>query len=69
MIFNDAYDRGEWVDEVAERFGRWLNQQLRDRSDTLAMLGKSEARYFTKTLIRDTAWPFPGKQNAKAGVA
>lgn len=69
VIFNDAYDRGEWVDEVAERFGRWLNQQLRDRSDTLAMLGKSEARYFTKTLIRDTAWPFPGKQNAKAGVA
>ena len=67
--FNDAYDRGDWVDEVAVRFGRWLNQQLRDRSDKLAMLGEAEMRYFAKMLIRDTAWPFLDQQNAKAGVA
>ena len=69
LDFNDAYDCGDWVDEVAQRFGRWLNQQLRDRSDKLAMLGEAEVRYFTKTLLRDTAWPFPCRQNAKAGAA
>lgn len=67
--FNEAYDRGDWADEVAGRFGRWLNQQLRNRSDTLVALGEAEMRHFARHAIQDVAWPIPQQRRAKAGVA
>jgi CRISPR-associated protein Csy1 len=69
LAFNQAYDLGEWPDEVAGRFGRWLNGQLRKRSDKLAMLGEAEMRHFARHAILDVAWPIPLQRRAKAGAA
>ncbi|KRE83514.1 type I-F CRISPR-associated protein Csy1 [Rhodanobacter sp. Soil772] len=69
LAFNDAYARGDWADEVATRFGLWLNGQLRKRSDKLAMLGEAEMRHFASNAILDVAWPIPRQRRAKAGAA
>ncbi|HET8941324.1 MAG TPA: type I-F CRISPR-associated protein Csy1 [Rudaea sp.] len=69
LAFNDAYARGDWADEVATRFGLWLNGQLRKRSDKLAMLGEAEMRHFASKAILEVAWPIPLQRHAKAAVA
>ena len=69
LAFNEAYERGDWADEVATRFGLWLNGQLRKRSDTLVMLGEAEMRHFARQAILDVAWPIPMQRRAKAGAA
>ena len=69
LAFNAAYEHGDWADEVAERFGRWLNDQLRKRSDKLVALGEAEMRQFARQAILDVAWPIPLQRRAKAGAA
>lgn len=69
LAFNTAYERGDWADEVAGRFGRWLNDQLRKRSDKLVALGETEMRHFARQAIIDVAWPIPLQRRAKAGAA
>jgi len=70
IAFNHAYEHGDWADEVATRFGRWLNYQLRERGgDALVMLGESEMRHFAKQAILDVAWPVSQQRHAKAGAA
>ncbi len=69
LAFNHAYDFGDWADEVAERFGLWLNGQLRKRSDKLVALGEAEMRHFARQAILDVAWPAPLQHHAKAGAA
>lgn len=69
LAFNQAYERGDWADEVATRFGLWLNGQLRKRSDALAALGESAMRHFASEAILDVAWPIPQQRRAKAGAA
>lgn len=67
--FIAAYERGDWADEVAARFGLWLNHQLRQRSDKLAALGDAEMRHFARQAVLDVAWPIPLQRRAKAGAA
>lgn len=69
LAFNQAYEHGDWADEVAGRFGLWLNGQLRKRSDKLALLGEAEMRHFARQAILDVAWPIPLQRRAKAGAA
>ncbi|MHB1059209.1 MAG: type I-F CRISPR-associated protein Csy1 [Rhodanobacter sp.] len=69
LAFNEVYARGNWADEVATRFGLWLNGQLRKRSDKLAMLGEAEMRHFASKAILDVAWPIPQQRRAKVGAA
>ncbi len=69
LAFNEAYERGDWADEVATRFGLWLNGQLRKRSDKLVALGEAEMRHFVSNAILDVAWPIPQQRRAKAGAA
>ena len=69
LAFKAAYTHGDWADEVAGRFGRWLNGQLRKHSDKLAMLGDAEMRHFASKVVLDVAWPMPRQRHAKAGVA
>lgn len=69
LAFVDAYERGDWADEIAGRFGRWLNDELRKRSDKLVMLGEAEMRHFARQAILDVAWPLPLQRRTKAGVA
>jgi CRISPR-associated protein Csy1 len=64
VTFRENYD-GHWADEVAGRFGLWLNDQLRKRSDALMALGEVEMRHFARKVILDVAWPIPLQRNAK----
>jgi CRISPR-associated protein Csy1 len=68
LAFNQAYEHGDWADEVATRFGLWLNGQLRKRSDKLVMLGEAEMRHFARQAILDVAWPIPLQRRAMAGA-
>lgn len=69
LVFNAAYAQGDWANEVAGRFGRGLNDQLRKRSDKLAALGETEMHHFARQAILDVAWPIPQQRRAKAGAA
>lgn len=69
IAFNQAYALGDWADEIAARFGRWLNQQLRNRSDKLVVLGEAEMQHFARQAVLDVAWPIPLQRHAKAGAA
>ena len=70
LEFNDAYELGDWPDEIAERFGLWLNHQLRKRGgDALVSLGWEEMRHFAQQAILDVAWPIPLQRRAQAGAA
>ena len=69
LAFNQAYERGDWADDVATRFGLWLNGQLRKRGDKLAALGESAMRHFASEAILDVAWPIPRQRHAKVGAA
>ncbi|MEO5829606.1 MAG: type I-F CRISPR-associated protein Csy1, partial [Rhodanobacter sp.] len=69
LAFNQTYERGDWADEVATRFGLWLNGQLQKRGDKLVALGESAMRHFASEAILDVAWPIPQQRRAKAGAA
>lgn len=69
LAFQQAYDQGDWADQVATRFGLWLSGQLRKRNDKLAALGEAEMRHFASHAILDVAWPIPLQRRAKAGAA
>ena len=69
IAFNAAYEHGDWADQVATRFGRWLNHQLRKRSDKLAALGEAEMRHFASKAVLDVAWPIPRQRRARGGAA
>lgn len=63
--FNDAYDRGDWPDEVAGRFANWVNAQLREVG--LTAVGDAEYGHWAKQAIVDAAWPVPLQRRAPAG--
>ncbi|MGV8941187.1 MAG: type I-F CRISPR-associated protein Csy1 [Cypionkella sp.] len=69
VAFNHAYEHGDWADEVATRFGLWLNGQLRKRSDKLVFIGEMEMRHFARQAILEVAWPIPLQRRAKVGAA
>lgn len=69
LAFKDAYERGDWADEVAGRFGLWLNGELRKRSDKLVALGVGEMCHFARLAVLEVAWPIPMQRRAKAGAA
>ena len=63
--FNAAHENGDWAVEFGERFGLWLNHQLRKRGgDALGSLGEAEMRHFAKL-----TQPIPLQRRAKAGAA
>lgn len=69
LAFNVAYSHGDWADEIAGRFGRWLNAQLRKHSDKLAALGETEMRHFAGQIVLEAAWPIPQQRRAKEAAA
>lgn len=60
--FRAEYERGEWANEVAERFGRWLNQRLRDKG--LPTLATAEMRHWARQAILNVSWPLPMQRKA-----
>jgi len=67
--FIREYEKGDWADEVATDFGRWLNQQLRERSPRLVASAEVEMRHFACQAILDVAWPTPMRRRAAVGGA
>lgn len=67
MEFNAAYDSGAWADEVAGRFGDWLNAQLHRAG--LQDVSLPERRHWAAQVILDVAWPTPLQRRAAAGGA
>ena len=67
--FRRDYDWGDWPDQLAARFGRWLNDQLRQRSDVLVALNEAEMRHWARQPVLDVAWPVPLQRRAAEGGA
>lgn len=65
--FNADYPRGDWADEVAERFGNWLNARLRDAG--LITVELPERNHWASNAILDVAWPAPMRRRPGGGAA
>jgi CRISPR type I-F/YPEST-associated protein Csy1 len=65
LEFNDAYQFGEWADEVAGRFGDWLNARLHRFG--LLEVSLPERRHWAAQAILEVAWPIPLQRRAAAG--
>lgn len=63
--FKAAYDRGDWLDEVAGRFANWVNAQLREAG--LTAVGDAEYRHWARQAMVDAAWPVPLQRRAPPG--
>ncbi|MCD9004942.1 type I-F CRISPR-associated protein Csy1 [Luteimonas sp. XNQY3] len=63
--FKAAYDRGDWLDEVAGRFVNWVNSQLREAGMTA--VGDAEYKHWARQAIVDAAWPVPMQRRAPVG--
>lgn len=64
--FIAAYYRGNWVDEVAERFADWLNAQLHRAG--LVAVSLPERKLWASQAIADVAWPMPMHRRATGGA-
>lgn len=60
--FNARYQWGDWADDVAADFARWVNQQLREAG--IVEVGDAEYRHWTRQAIVDAAWPVPMQRRA-----
>ncbi|GFM86144.1 type I-F CRISPR-associated protein Csy1 [Pseudomonas cichorii] len=63
QAFIAAFERNDWPDQVAKRFGQWLNAILRDIG---LPVGDVELRHWTKQAIieADSFMPITGRESA-----
>lgn len=64
--FNAAYGWGDWPDQVASRFGNWLNARL--HKSGLKTVGDAEYRHWARLALRDMDWSGPSAVRAEGGV-
>lgn len=67
QAFSAEYQRGDWADEVAERFGNWLNARLRDAR--LVTVQLPERNQWASQAVLDVAWPAPLQRRVAGGAA
>lgn len=60
-VFNQAYEWKDWPDEVAHRFGNWLNAILEKEG---LPVGDAEHAHWAKQAINDCQWPAPMQRRA-----
>ncbi|MGQ0801595.1 MAG: type I-F CRISPR-associated protein Csy1 [Pseudomarimonas sp.] len=65
--FIAKYDEGIWADQVAERFGDWLNAQL--HAAGLVAVSLPERKHWASLAIIDVAWPVPMQRRVTGGAA
>lgn len=72
LAFIQALEAGDWPDEVAQRFGAWLSEWLRQQD---LPMGDVELRHFARQALIDAEWPsplrrdLPGKHPPVQGTA
>lgn len=64
--FNADYHQGDWADEVAERFGNWLNARLHKAG--LVAVSLPERNHWARQAIIEVAWPVPRQRRAAGGA-
>ncbi|MEJ7138320.1 type I-F CRISPR-associated protein Csy1 [Amphibiibacter pelophylacis] len=63
--FERAYHWGDWPDEVASRFARWINARLREHG--VLGLGDTEYHHWARQAVIETVWPIPLQRRAVKG--
>lgn len=61
QAFQQAFEWKEWPDEVAHRFGNWLNAILQRHG---LPVGDAEHRHWAKQALIDAEWPAPMQHRA-----
>lgn len=67
ILFNQAFEKGDWPDELAHRFGAWLNDRFRKAGITT--VGDTELQQWSRQAIVDAQWPIPIQRRAQRGAA
>ena len=67
LAFNAAFAAGTWADQVAERFGHWVNGWL--RAAGITAVGDAELRHWARQALVDVAWPMSMKRRVSGGAA
>ncbi len=67
LRFKHDYDWGDWPDQVAERFGNWLNARLREAD--LVTVALAERNHWARQAVLDVAWPVPMQRRARGAAA
>lgn len=67
LAFNSAFASGAWADQVAERFGHWVNGWLREAGITA--VGDAELRHWARQALFDVAWQVPQQRRASEEAA
>lgn len=62
--FQEAFQDGDWPDQVAHRFGNWLNTIFLKEG---LPVGDAEHAHWAKQAIIDAEWPVPIKQRNPKG--
>jgi CRISPR-associated protein Csy1 len=62
LAFNVAFAQGNWPDEVASRFAKWVNEQL--RASGITSMGDAEYKHWARQAILDAAWPIATQRRA-----
>lgn len=65
--FNAAYEFGDWPDQVAGGFARWMNAQLHKAKVTA--VGDAEYKHWARQAILDVDWPISQQRRAAGGEA
>lgn len=58
----EAFEFGDWPDEVAGRFANWVNEQLRKAG--IVTVGDAEYKHWARQAIVEAAWPVPMQRRA-----
>src|SRR5690606_36415579 len=61
LAFSEAFAWKDWPDEVAHRFGNWLNAILTEHG---LPVGDAEHAHWAKQAIVDAEWPAPLQRRA-----
>ena len=61
--FKADYDRGDWADEIATRFGLWLNDQLRKAG--LVTMALADLEHWVSVVLIEVAWPTTRRRRAR----
>lgn len=66
LAFNAAVASDAWADQLAERFGQWVNGWL--RAAGIRAVGDPELRHWARQALIDLEWPAPMQRRVSGGA-